>query len=99
MRVALLSANNDETVFAEPRRFDLARGDLRLGRERRAGGRDGAARLVTRPDKYKRVLELVPNGAKQLEDDVRVRRHPGGGAGRRPPGAGGLTRRSVVVDS
>jgi pulcherriminic acid synthase len=42
VRVALISANNDETVFADPRRFDPARGDLRLGKERRAGGRDGA---------------------------------------------------------
>ena len=41
VRVALISANNDETVFADPRRFDLARADLRLGKERRAGGRDG----------------------------------------------------------
>ena len=39
IRVALISANNDETVFADPRRFDLARPDLRLGKERRAGGR------------------------------------------------------------
>ncbi len=44
VRVALISANNDETVFAEPRRFDLARPDLRLGEESRAGGRiDGVA--------------------------------------------------------
>jgi len=42
VRVALISANNDETVFADPRRFDPARADLRLGKERRAGGRDGA---------------------------------------------------------
>ncbi len=42
VRVALVSANNDETVFADPRRFDIARADLRPGRERRAGGRDGA---------------------------------------------------------
>lgn len=41
VRVALMSANNDESVFADPRRFDLARGDLRLGKESRAGGRDG----------------------------------------------------------
>jgi cytochrome P450 len=39
VRVALISANNDETVFADPRRFDLARPDLRLGKESRAGGR------------------------------------------------------------
>jgi len=43
-RVALISANNDETVFADPRRFDLGRPDLRLGKESRAGGRiDGVA--------------------------------------------------------
>jgi pulcherriminic acid synthase len=44
VRVALISANNDETVFAEPRRFDIGRPDLRLGKESRAGGRiDGVA--------------------------------------------------------
>jgi len=44
VRVALISANNDETVFQDPRRFDLARPDLRLGKESRAGGRvDGVA--------------------------------------------------------
>jgi cytochrome P450 len=44
VRVALMSANNDESVFADPRRFDLERLDLRLGKERRAGGRsDGVA--------------------------------------------------------
>ena len=44
VRVALISANNDETVFADPRRFDLGRPDLRLGKESRAGGRiDGVA--------------------------------------------------------
>ena len=44
VRVAMISANNDETVFADPRRFDLARPDLRLGKESRAGGRiDGVA--------------------------------------------------------
>jgi pulcherriminic acid synthase len=44
VRVALISANNDETVFAVPRRFDLSRPDLRLGKESRAGGRnDGVA--------------------------------------------------------
>jgi len=41
VRVALISANNDETVFADPRRFDLRRPDLRLGKESRAGGRVG----------------------------------------------------------
>ncbi|CAN5567165.1 cytochrome P450 [soil metagenome] len=39
VRVALISANNDETVFADPRRFDVRRGDLRLGKESRAGSR------------------------------------------------------------
>jgi cytochrome P450 len=44
VRVALISANNDESVFAEPRRFALGRPDLRLGKESRAGGRiDGVA--------------------------------------------------------
>jgi cytochrome P450 len=44
VRVALISANNDETIFADPRRFDLGRPDLRLGKESRAGGRiDGVA--------------------------------------------------------
>jgi len=44
VRVALISANNDETVFADPRRFDPSRPDLRLGKESRAGGRiDGVA--------------------------------------------------------
>ena len=44
VRVALISANNDETVFDDPRRFDLHRPDLRLGKESRAGGRiDGVA--------------------------------------------------------
>ncbi|MEO6206421.1 MAG: cytochrome P450 [Candidatus Limnocylindrales bacterium] len=44
VRVAMISANNDETVFADPRAFDLRRPDLRLGKESRAGGRiDGVA--------------------------------------------------------
>jgi len=44
VRVAMISANNDETVFADPRRFYLSRPDLRLGKESRAGGRiDGVA--------------------------------------------------------
>lgn len=38
VRVALMSANNDETVFAEPRTFMLLRPDLRQGKENRAGG-------------------------------------------------------------
>jgi cytochrome P450 len=37
VRVAVASANNDETVFAEPRRFDLRRSDLHMGKEHRAG--------------------------------------------------------------
>ncbi|CAN5443031.1 cytochrome P450 [soil metagenome] len=44
VRVAVASANNDETVFAEPRRFDLDRADLHLGKEHRGGLRvDGVA--------------------------------------------------------
>jgi len=47
VRVALMSANNDETVFADPRRFDLNRSDLNLGPEKRPGGiRDGVANHV-----------------------------------------------------
>lgn len=47
VRVALMSANNDETVFANPRTFDLGRADLNLGPEKRAGGiRDGVANHV-----------------------------------------------------
>ena len=47
IRVALISANNDETVFADPRRFDPERPDLRLGKESRAGGRlDGVANHI-----------------------------------------------------
>lgn len=42
VRVGLISANNDETVFANPRRFDLRRADLRLGKESRRGGRTAA---------------------------------------------------------
>ena len=37
IRVGLASANNDETVFDDPRRFDPRRGDLHLGKEHRAG--------------------------------------------------------------
>jgi len=39
IRVAMMSANNDETVFADPRAFDIARKDLNLGAEKRPGGR------------------------------------------------------------
>jgi pulcherriminic acid synthase len=42
VRVALISANNDETAFADPRRFDIRRADLRLGKESRGGGRTPA---------------------------------------------------------
>jgi cytochrome P450 len=44
VRVALASANNDETVFAKPRRFDVERKDFHLGKEHRSGIRsDGVA--------------------------------------------------------
>lgn len=44
VRVGLASANNDETVFAEPRDFDIERSDLHLGKEHRASLRsDGVA--------------------------------------------------------
>ena len=39
IRVAMMSANNDETIFADPRVFDIARKDLNLGAEKRPGGR------------------------------------------------------------
>ena len=38
MRACLGSANSDETIFADPRRFDLHRTDLHLGKELRTGG-------------------------------------------------------------
>ncbi len=39
--ISIASANNDETVFDDPRRFNLERRDLHLGKEfRRGGGRD-----------------------------------------------------------
>jgi cytochrome P450 len=43
VRVALASATNDESVFAEPRRFDLRRADLWPGDSRGGIHRDGAA--------------------------------------------------------
>lgn len=47
VRVAMMSANNDETVFKNPRTFDLYRTDLNLGFEKRPGGRtDGVAHHV-----------------------------------------------------
>jgi len=42
VRLCLASANDDETVFEEPRRFDPLRGDLRP-RESRGGARTGGA--------------------------------------------------------
>jgi cytochrome P450 len=41
VRVCLAAANSDETVFAEPRRFDAQRSDVR--RESRGGARSGGA--------------------------------------------------------
>ena len=38
VRVALLSANNDETIFKNPREFNPSRTDLLLEREHRSGG-------------------------------------------------------------
>ena len=38
IRACLGSANSDETLFAEPRTFDLHRTDLHLGKELRTGG-------------------------------------------------------------
>lgn len=47
VRVALISANNDETAFADPRRFDPRRADLHPGKESRSGGRrEGVASHV-----------------------------------------------------
>jgi cytochrome P450 len=43
VRVALASATNDETVFADPRRFDPARADLWSGDSRGGIRRDGVA--------------------------------------------------------
>ena len=39
IRVAMMSANNDESVFVNPRTFDITRKDLNLGPEKRPGGR------------------------------------------------------------
>jgi len=45
--VAMMSANNDESVFKDPRTFDLNRKDLNLGFEKRPGGKsDGIAHHV-----------------------------------------------------
>ena len=60
VRMALISANNDETVFADPRRFDPARADLRLGKERRAGGRDGAVATPPRLRPRQALLHRLP---------------------------------------
>lgn len=38
VRVALLSANNDEAIFSQPREFNPSRTDLLLEREHRSGG-------------------------------------------------------------
>lgn len=47
VRVAMMSANNDESVFKDPRTFDLHRKDLNLGFEKRPGGKsDGIAHHV-----------------------------------------------------
>lgn len=47
VRVAMMSANNDESVFKDPRTFDLYRKDLNLGFEKRPGGKsDGVAHHV-----------------------------------------------------
>ncbi len=44
IRAYIGSANHDETVFAEPERFDPWRTDLHIGKESRAGGRDSSGR-------------------------------------------------------
>lgn len=36
--ISIVSANNDETIFDDPRTFDLERPDLHLGKELRMGG-------------------------------------------------------------
>jgi pulcherriminic acid synthase len=42
VQLSIGSANNDETVFADPRRFDLHRPDLWMAKELRKGYDDGA---------------------------------------------------------
>lgn len=44
IRAYIGSANNDEMVFHEPRRFDPGRSDLHRGKESRHGGRDTEGR-------------------------------------------------------
>ena len=44
IQVSLLSANNDEEVFAHPRTFDIFRSDLRFAREMRYAGVDADGR-------------------------------------------------------
>jgi pulcherriminic acid synthase len=41
VQLSIGSANNDETVFADPRRFDIRRGDLWMAKELRRGYDDG----------------------------------------------------------
>jgi cytochrome P450 len=41
VQISIGSANHDETVFAEPGRFDIHRGDLWLAKELRKGSADG----------------------------------------------------------
>jgi pulcherriminic acid synthase len=41
VQLSIGSANNDETVFADPRRFDIHRADLRMAKELRKGYDDG----------------------------------------------------------
>lgn len=44
VRMSIASANNDETVFDDPRAFDLQRPDLHLGKELRSGASADADR-------------------------------------------------------
>lgn len=47
VRVAMISANNDESIFAKPREFDPRRKDLVIEREHRSGGiQEGRANHV-----------------------------------------------------